>query len=190
MSEKLSHLLSSVARLIEARSGSIGKYALEERLELWVSAHDSGIDVLYLDPTSGEPLAEKTYVHGKRALLAIRSKLARLGIFTEEACVVEDDVSDSRHCEGSNDNRRQVVADRAPVESRWRKVPVAFVQQTSRSRAGCEVVGEVGELPEGGFEAKVTFEGRTRTWEFDTEWEAKNFVLVMLDHLLEWASAA
>lgn len=184
-----SQLLSSVARLIEARSGSLARYVLTEKLEVWVNAHASGIHVLYVDSSSGEELAEKTYVHGKRALGAIQSKLAKLGISTEEASVAAD-VSHACHGEGGNDNRREPGADRAPVESLWRKVPVAFVLQTSRSRAGCEVVGEVGELPDGGFEAKVTFEGRTRTWEFDTEWKAKNFVLVKLGHLLEWASAA
>lgn len=179
--------LTGLARVLAARSGDLVTYRIAAQLEVWVNAHANGIDVEFVNPLTGKVIAEKTYMHEKWALRGIAAKVAKLGFPVE----VTDDEDPERVVEPvsslqeeSGDNQ----SGSASSCSIWVKVPVCFVLRTIRTRGDVEVVGEVRELQEGGFESKVIFDGRTRAWEFDTEWQAKHHAVTTASHLLNWAA--
>lgn len=179
--------LKGLAEVLEARSGDLVTYDIAAQLEVWVNSHAGGIEVTFYNTLTDKFIEEKTYKHEKWALRGLRAKMAKLGFpvamtETEERVRVVEPASSSQE---ENENAQSGAASYSSI---WEKVPVYFVLRTIRTRGDAEVVGEVRELQEGGFESKVIFDGRTGTQEFDTEWQAKNHVVTSAAHLLDWAA--
>lgn len=145
------------------------------------------VEAEILDPHSNKTYWKQRYSTVGRAVYGTRCAAARLDL-THGEQVPEASASAAATTapvlpEASNDNAPQGDRESATPEPVWEKV-----LRTVRTRGGAEVVGEVRELPEGDFEAKVTFDGRTRVWDFESEWKAKNHVLVTARRLLDWAA--
>ncbi len=181
--------LKDLAEVLAARSGDLVTYDIAAQLEVWVNSHADGIVVTFFNPLTDKVIEEKTYKHSKWALRGILAKVAKLGfpVAVTDAGESKQVVEPASSSQEENENDQSGAASSSTV---WVKVAIDFAERTTQTRGDVEVVGEVRELQEGGFESKVIFGGRTGTQEFDTEWQAKHYTLKTAYNLLDWDWAA
>ncbi len=187
MSESKHHQPFNVlVRVIGEQSGSIEKIPLSATHELWVNAHGGGAEVMVVDRVTGEDVARKSYVHGRRAVGGTARLLQRLGIDTasvEQGAPEPAAASAPLPSGGREDAAPQVSPRRASAKSIWLKKQVCMEGELSRGNVSipivlkvedgiCRFIFNVGNIP---------FVG-----EFPTEREAIEKGCAKVQGLLDW----